>query len=147
MVLLDPDLPPPEYAHPGDAGADLRSAHDATLAPGERALFSTGVAVEIPHGYVGFITPRSGLAHRLGITGVNSPGTVDSGYRGEIRVNLINLDRTDSVTIHRGDRIAQLVIQPVLQARFVPVSSLDDSSRGDNGHGSSGGHSGLKMTG
>ncbi|MFC4336414.1 dUTP diphosphatase [Salininema proteolyticum] len=147
IVMLDPDLPQPSYAHPGDAGADLRSREDFALEPGERRLVPTGVAVEIPEGYVGFITPRSGLAHRLGVTGVNSPGTIDSGYRGEIRVNLINLDRSETVAMERGNRIAQLVIQPVVRARFTAVDSLEESARGEGGHGSSGGHRVLAAPG
>jgi dUTP pyrophosphatase len=139
LLRLDPDLPPPSYAHPGDAGADLRSRVDLTLAPGERSLVPTGVALSLPDGCVGFVVPRSGLATRHGITTLNAPGTIDAGYRGEIQVNLVNLDRDESFTIRRGDRIAQLVIQPVLRAQFIEVDSLDGTARGDTGHGSTGG--------
>lgn len=137
---LDPDLPIPAYSNPGDAGADLYAAERAELAPGHRALVPTGVALAIPGGYVGFVTPRSGLAHRLGVTTVNAPGTIDSGYRGEIKVNLINLDPERTAVIERGDRIAQLVIQPVVRARFNETDRLAPSQRGENGHGSTGGH-------
>ena len=130
----------PGYAHIGDAGADLTAAEDVLLAPFQRALVSTGVAVAIPEGYAGFLHPRSGLAHRLGLSMVNAPGTIDAGYRGEIKVNLINLDPDTPIVLHRGDRIAQLVVQPVVRARFVPVAQLPDSERGDRGHGSTGGH-------
>jgi dUTP pyrophosphatase len=136
---LDPELPVPTYAHPGDAGADLYAAAEVVLAPGERALVPTGVALAIPTGWVGLVHPRSGLAARHGISIVNAPGTVDSGYRGEILVNLINLDPRDSFTVRRGDRIAQLLLQRVATAHFVEVDSLDDTSRGHTGHGASGG--------
>lgn len=136
---LDPELPLPTYAHPGDAGADLRAAVEVTLRPGERVLVPTGVALAIPEGFVGLVHPRSGLAAKHGISIVNAPGTVDAGYRGEVLVNLINLDRTEPFTVHRGDRIAQLLVQEVAQADFVEVDSLPDSSRGDTGHGASGG--------
>jgi dUTP pyrophosphatase len=136
---LDPDLEPPGYAHPGDAGADLRSVEDFVLAPGERRLVPTGVAVAVPEGYAAFVHPRSGLAARYGVSIVNTPGTVDAGYRGEIRVCLVNTDRDRPVTFSRGDRIAQLVIQPVSRATFVPVAQLPDSSRGSGGYGSTGG--------
>jgi dUTP pyrophosphatase len=136
---LDPDLPMPRYAHPGDAGADLHARQDVFLAPGQRALVATGVAIALPAGYAAFVHPRSGLAARHGITVVNAPGTIDAGYRGEILVNLLNTDTHDAFTISRGDRIAQLVVQRVSQAHFVEVSSLPGSHRGDNGHGASGG--------
>ncbi|KQU70285.1 dUTP diphosphatase [Phycicoccus sp. Root101] len=136
---LDPDLPVPSYAHPSDAGADLHAATDVTLAPGERALVPTGVALALPDGYVGLVHPRSGLAARHGITIVNAPGTVDAGYRGEVLVNLVNLDPREEFTVHRGDRIAQLVVQQVAVADFLEVDSLEDTSRGDTGHGASGG--------
>jgi dUTP diphosphatase len=136
---LDPDLPVPVYAHPGDAGADLHAASGVELAPGERALVPTGLAIALPEGFVGLVHPRSGLAARHGITIVNAPGTVDAGYRGEILVNLVNLDPREAFTIQRGDRIAQLVVQRVEHATFVEVDSLDDTSRGDTGHGASGG--------
>jgi dUTP pyrophosphatase len=134
------DAVPPRYALPGDAGADLSAAEDVELAPFQRALVGTGVAVAIPEGYAGFVHPRSGLAHRLGLSMVNAPGTIDAGYRGEIKVNLINLDPAAPLTLRRGDRIAQLVVQPVVRARFLPVADLPDSERGDGGHGSTGGH-------
>lgn len=135
---LDPDLPLPAYAHPGDAGADLYAAHDAELAPGERLLVRTGVAIALPDGFVGLVHPRSGLAARLGVTVLNAPGTVDAGYRGEIMVNLINHDRTNVAKIVRGDRIAQLVVQRVEKAHFHDVGDLPDSVRGGGGHGSTG---------
>ncbi|MFY1694946.1 MULTISPECIES: dUTP diphosphatase [unclassified Solwaraspora] len=140
---LDPGLPLPRYAHPGDAGADLFAAEDVELAPGARTLVRTGVAVALPNGYVGLVHPRSGLAARLGVTVLNAPGTVDAGYRGEILVNLINHDPTRAATISRGDRIAQLVIQRVETADFQAVDELPDSVRGAAGHGSTGGHAGL----
>ena len=136
---LDPELPLPTYAHPGDAGADLRAAAEVTLQPGERVLVPTGVALAIPEGFVGLVHPRSGLAAKHGISIVNAPGTVDAGYRGEILVNLVNLDSTEPFTVHRGDRIAQLLVQEVTRADFLEVDSLPDSSRGDTGHGASGG--------
>lgn len=140
---LDPDLPLPAYAHPGDAGADLCAAQDVELGPGERALVRTGIAIALPEGYVGLVHPRSGLAAKMGVTIVNAPGTVDSGYRGEILVNLINHDRVISAKISRGDRIAQLVIQRVERAHFHAVDDLPDTVRGAGGHGSTGGHAGL----
>jgi len=140
---LDPDLPPPRYAHPGDAGADLVAAEEVEISPGGRAMVRTGVAVALPEGYVGLVHPRSGLAARFGVTVLNAPGTVDAGYRGEILVNLINHDPDVVVKIARGDRIAQLVVQRVERAHFHLVDDLPDSSRGVDGHGSTGGHSGL----
>jgi len=140
---LDPDLPVPSYAHPGDAGADLMATSDVTLKPGERALVGTGIAVALQDGYAAFVHPRSGLAARHGVTLVNAPGTVDAGYRGEIKVCLVNLDTAAEVTLHRGDRIAQLVIQRVEKARFVEVETLPGSARGDGGHGSTGGFGGV----
>jgi dUTP pyrophosphatase len=136
---LDPDLPVPSYAHDGDAGADLHAATDVVLAPGERSLVPTGVALALPEGYVGLVHPRSGLAARHGVTIVNAPGTVDAGYRGEVLVNLVNLDPREPFSVRRGDRIAQLVVQQVARAEFIEVDSLEDTSRGDTGHGSSGG--------
>jgi dUTP pyrophosphatase len=133
----------PAYALPGDAGADLTVAEDVVLAPFQRALVGTGVAVAIPEGYAGFVHPRSGLAHRLGLSLVNAPGTIDAGYRGEIKVNLINLDPAIPLTLRRGDRVAQLVVQPVVRARFVPVEALPESTRGSGGHGSTGGSAHL----
>lgn len=140
--LLDTDLPVPGYAHPGDAGADLHAREDVTLAPGERRLVPTGLAVAIPAGHVGFVHPRSGLAARHGLGMVNAPGVIDSGYRGEIQVNLINHDPHTPIALKRGDRIAQLVIQTVVTADFQPVEDLDDTARGTGGHGSSGGIAG-----
>ncbi len=140
---LDPDLPVPAYAHPGDAGADLVAAADVDLAPGERRLVPTGIAVAIPDGYVGLVHPRSGLAHRLGVTVLNAPGTVDAGYRGEILVNLVNHDPVATVKISRGDRIAQLLVQRVERAVFRVVDELPDTVRGAGGHGSTGGHHAL----
>jgi dUTP pyrophosphatase len=136
---LDPDLPPPSYAHPGDAGADLMTAVDVRLAPGERALVPTGVAIALPEGYVALVHPRSGLAARHGLSIVNTPGTVDAGYRGEIKVLLINHDPVEAIELSRGDRIAQLVIQRVERAAFVEVDALPGSVRGDGGYGSTGG--------
>ncbi len=128
----------PGYAHPGDAGADLFATETVVLAPGERATVGTGSAIALPAGYVAFVVPRSGLAARHGITVVNTPGTVDAGYRGEIRVILLNTDRSEPYTITAGDRIAQLVVLPVARARFVPVERLPGSQRGDGGFGSTG---------
>lgn len=130
--------PEPQYAHPGDAGADLTSTDAVTLAPGERAVVGTGVAIALPDGYVAFVVPRSGLAAKHGITIVNSPGTVDAGYRGEIRVTLLNTDRSASYAIQPGDRIAQLIVMPVSRARFVGVQRLPGSERGEGGFGSTG---------
>jgi dUTP pyrophosphatase len=141
IVRLDTGLPVPSYAHPGDAGADLHSALDLTLAPGERRLVPTGIALALPEGYVGLVHPRSGLAARHGLSIVNAPGTIDAGYRGEVQVCLVNLDPTTAITLRRGDRIAQLVVQRVEQARFVEVADLPDSARGAGGYGSTGGFS------
>ena len=143
VLRLDPDLPLPAYAHPGDAGADLVAAEEAEIAPGARVKVRTGVAIALPDGFVGLVHPRSGLAARLGVTVLNAPGTVDAGYRGEILVNLINHDRESTVKISRGDRIAQLVIQRVERAVFHAVDTLDDTARGSGGHGSTGGHQAL----
>jgi len=128
----------PAYAHPGDAGADLVSTEDLTLQPGHRATVGTGVSIALPDGYVGLVVPRSGLAAKHGITVVNSPGTVDAGYRGEIRVTLLNTDATDPYSISPGDRIAQLIVMPVTRARFIPVERLPGSQRGEGGFGSTG---------
>jgi dUTP pyrophosphatase len=136
---LDPDLPLPSYAHAGDAGADLTTSVDVTLAPGERATVPTGVALALPDGYAGFVHPRSGLAARCGVSIVNAPGTIDAGYRGEIKVVLVNLDPREPVALHRGDRIAQLVVQPVETVGFVEVETLDATDRGTGGYGSTGG--------
>jgi dUTP pyrophosphatase len=138
---LDPGLPLPSYAHAGDAGADLMTTVDVTIPPGERALVPTGVALALPDGYAGFVHPRSGLAARAGLSIVNAPGTIDSGYRGEVKVVLVNLDPREPVTLRRGDRIAQLVVQQVETARFVEVGALSASDRGDGGYGSTGGFS------
>ncbi len=140
---LHPDAVLPEYARPGDAGADLVTIEDVDLAPGQRRLVGTGVAVEIPHGYAGFVHPRSGLAHRVGLGMVNAPGTIDSGYRGEIMVNLINHDPVSSIRLRAGDRIAQLVVQPVPPVVFVEADALAESARGERGHGSTGGATAL----
>ncbi|WP_222928376.1 dUTP diphosphatase [Cellulomonas telluris] len=136
---LDPDLPPPAYAHPGDAGADLVAREDVVLPPHGRRTVPTGVAIALPEGYAAFVHPRSGLAARHGVTVLNAPGTVDAGYRGEIAVTLLNTDPEHSVELRRGDRIAQLVVQRVEHAAFVEVDELPDSVRGAGGFGSSGG--------
>ena len=128
----------PAYSHPGDAGADLVAAEAVELAPGERATVGTGVAIALPDGYVAFVVPRSGLAAKHGITIVNSPGTVDAGYRGEIRVTLLNTDSSVAYSVAIGDRIAQLIVMPVSRARFVPVTTLPGSARGSQGFGSTG---------
>jgi dUTP pyrophosphatase len=138
VSTTEPGVPLPQYSHPGDAGADITTRVDVTLAPGERATVPTGLRVALPDGYAAFVHPRSGLAARAGITIVNAPGTVDAGYRGEIAVTLLNTDPRDTVTLKRGDRIAQLVIQRVERALFVPVESLPGSHRGEGGFGSTG---------
>ncbi|OBG80105.1 deoxyuridine 5'-triphosphate nucleotidohydrolase [Mycobacterium sp. NS-7484] len=148
VVRLDRELPMPSRAHDGDAGVDLYSAQDVELAPGQRALVPTGIAVAIPHGMVGLVHPRSGLAARVGLSIVNSPGTIDAGYRGEIKISLINLDPDTPIVVNRGDRIAQLLVQRVELPELVEVTSFDeaglaDTTRGDGGHGSSGGHASL----
>ncbi len=137
---LDPGLPLPRRAHPGDAGSDLFAAVDVDLKPGERAVVGTGVAIALPDGYAAFVHPRSGLAAEHGVTIVNAPGTVDAGYRGEIKVILLNTDSERSVRLQRGDRIAQLVIQRVVMPVFLEVETLPGSQRGDGGHGSTGGY-------
>lgn len=142
ILRLDPELPLPRYAHPGDAGADLAAREPVTLAPGERALVPTGVALALPDGWAALIHPRSGLAAREGVTIVNAPGTVDSGYRGEIQVCLLNTDAHRTVHLDRGDLIAQVVFQRIGRARFVEVSALPCSARSADGHGSTGGISG-----
>lgn len=129
---------PPAYAHPGDAGADLCAAERVRLAPGERATVSTGVRIALPEGHLAFVVPRSGLAAKHGITIVNAPGTVDAGYRGELKVTLLNTDRLEAYEIEIGDRIAQLIVMPVVRARFVPVDELEQSVRGEGGFGSTG---------
>jgi dUTP pyrophosphatase len=138
VTRLDPDLVLPRYAKPGDAGADIVSRIDVTLAPGERALVPTGIAIALPDGYVALVHPRSGLAIKHGVTMVNSPGTVDAAYRGELQIILINHDRDEAVSFKRGDRIAQLVIQKVEHADFIEVSELPGSGRGSGGFGSTG---------
>jgi dUTP pyrophosphatase len=139
IIRLDPELDLPSYARPGDAGADLSAREGVTLAPGERKLVPTGIALALPPGYVAFVHPRSGLANRSGLSIVNAPGTIDAGYRGEIQVCLVNLDTTTPITLARGDRIAQLVIQRFETAEFVEVEELPDSVRGTGGYGSTGG--------
>jgi dUTP pyrophosphatase len=143
VTRLDPGIPLPAYAQPGDAGADLRSAVDITLAPGERAMVPTGIAIALPDGYAAFVHPRSGLAIKHGLSMVNTPGTIDAGYRGEISVLLINHDPSEPIDIRRGDRIAQLIVQRVEQAAFIEAAELPDSSRGSGGFGSTGGHSSI----
>jgi dUTP pyrophosphatase len=143
---LDPGLPVPGYAHPGDAGADLQTAVDARLEPGERALLPTGLAIALPDGYAAFVHPRSGLAVRYGVSLVNAPGTIDAGYRGEIKVSVVNLDPREAVEFRRGDRIAQLVIQRVERARFHEVAALPGSDRSEGGFGSTGGSATIAAT-
>ena len=140
---LDKELELPAYANPGDAGADLVSTIDVDLAPGERAIVPTGIAIALPSGYAAFVHPRSGLAARCGVTTLNSPGTIDAGYRGEIRVIVVNLDPKEPVELRRGERIAQLVVQKVETARFVEVDTLPGSARGEGGFGSTGGADAL----
>jgi dUTP pyrophosphatase len=135
---LHPDLPLPAYAHPGDAGADLRAAEEVVLPPGGRAVVGTGMALAVPEGYAAFVHPRSGLAASHGITVVNAPGTIDAGYRGEVRVVLLNTDPAEPFTVRRGDRIAQLVVQPVARVRFLGVDELPGTPRGAGGFGSTG---------
>ena len=141
LQRLDPGLPAPSYAHPGDAGLDLLAREDVTLEPGQRHAVPTGIAIALPDGYAAFVHPRSGLAAKHGITTLNAPGTVDAGYRGEIKVILVNTDREQSVSLSRGDRIAQLVVQQVSRAQLVEVERLPGSDRGDGGFGSTGGWS------
>jgi dUTP pyrophosphatase len=136
---LDDEVELPHYVHPGDAGADLHTTIDVTLAPGERAVVPSGIAIALPAGYAAFVHPRSGLGARCGLSLVNAPGTIDSGYRGEIKMCLINLDPTTPIKLRRGDRVAQLVIQRVEQAEFRVVANLPESVRGDGGYGSTGG--------
>lgn len=136
VLIIAPDVP--AYAHPGDAGADLVSTEALRLEPGQRALVGTGVRIALPEGYVAFVVPRSGLATKHGITIVNSPGTVDAGYRGELKVTLLNTDAEQAYDIAVGDRIAQLIVMPVSRANFIPVDELPDSLRGAGGFGSTG---------
>ncbi len=140
---LDPDLPLPAYAMPGDAGADIVAAADVTLGPGQRCVLPTGMAVALPPGYAAFVHPRSGLAARAGLGLVNAPGTIDAGYRGEVKVIVINHDPAKPLHLRRGERIAQLVIQRVERAVFVEVNELPASERGVGGHGSTGGAAAL----
>ncbi|WP_460699236.1 dUTP diphosphatase [Nocardia thraciensis] len=143
LLRLDPGIPVPTRAHPGDAGVDLCTTEDVILEPGERVLVGTGVAVALPVGTVGLIHPRSGLAAKTGLSIVNTPGTVDAGYRGEIKVCLINHDPRTRIELRRGDRIAQLLVQRVELVDFVEVDRLDETARGAGGYGSSGGHASL----
>ena len=138
VKILDEGLPRPSYAKPGDAGLDLRSTEDIVIEPGQRALIGTGIALAIPQGYAGFVQPRSGLAIKQGMTLVNTPGLIDSGYRGEIRIIALNTDKEHAIAIKRGDRIAQLVIQEVTAVELVEVEELSSSERADTGFGSSG---------
>jgi dUTP pyrophosphatase len=138
LTRIDPDVELPRYAHPGDAGADLVTTSDIELAPGERAVVGTGIAIALPVGYAAFVHPRSGLAARVGLSVVNTPGTIDAGYRGEIRVCLVNHDVREPVRLRRGDRIAQLVVQRVEHASFREVARLPESARGPGGYGSTG---------
>ena len=147
LTRLDPDVPLPSYAKPGDAGADLVTTSDVVIQPGERATIGTGIALAIPEGYAGFVHPRSGLAARVGLSVVNTPGTIDSGYRGEIKICLINHDLREPVVLHRGDRVAQLVVQRVEHAVFREVTQLADSERSVGGYGSTGGHAMLARSG
>ncbi|WP_381793428.1 dUTP diphosphatase [Streptomyces niveus] len=139
----DPDVPLPSYAHPGDAGVDLVTTEAADLAPGERAVLPTGVSLALPDGYAAFVHPRSGLAARCGVALVNAPGTVDAGYRGEIKVIVVNLDPRETVRFERFDRIAQLVVQQVEKVRFHEVAELPGSARAEGGFGSTGGHAAV----
>lgn len=136
---LDEGLPAPGYAHPGDAGVDLYAAQEGTIEPGARLLIGTGIALALPAGFVALVHPRSGLAAKHGITVLNAPGTIDAGYRGEIKVCLLNTDQTKTFSVQRGDRVAQLVVQPVPPVSFIEVERLPGSHRGDSGHGSTGG--------
>ncbi|MGW4455335.1 dUTP diphosphatase [Streptomyces albidoflavus] len=140
---LHPEVPLPAYGNPGDAGADLCTTEPAVLAPGERAVLPTGIAIALPEGYAAFVHPRSGLAARCGLALVNAPGTIDAGYRGEIKVIVVNLDPRESVRFERFDRIAQLVVQQVETVRFYEVSELPGSVRAEGGFGSTGGHSAV----
>lgn len=147
LTRLDPEVPLPAYARPGDAGADLVTTSDVVLPPGERAVVGTGLAIALPPGYAGFVHPRSGLAARAGLSIVNTPGTIDAGYRGEIQVCLVNHDPRTEIVLRRGDRIAQLVVKRVERARFIEVAQLPPSERGSGGYGSTGGHERLTSLG
>jgi dUTP pyrophosphatase len=146
LLRLDPGMPMPGYAQPGDAGADIATRVDARIEPGERAVLPTGLSIALPDGYAAFVHPRSGLAARAGMALLNAPGTVDSGYRGEIKVIVINHDPRRALVLHRGERVAQLVIQRVEHAIFVEVTELPDSPRGAGGHGSTGGAAALNLS-
>ncbi|HEX7306127.1 dUTP diphosphatase [Lentzea sp.] len=146
LTRLDPGVPVPAYARPGDAGADLVTTSDVVIPPGERVVVGTGVAIALPEGFAGFVHPRSGLAARAGLSVVNTPGTIDSGYRGEIRVCLVNHDLREPIALLRGDRIAQLVVQRVEHAVFREVTELPETERGAGGYGSTGGHEVLART-
>ena len=138
LIRLDPEVPVPGYSHSGDAGADLVTTQDLVLRPGERAVVGTGIAIAVPAGYAAFVHPRSGLAAQAGLGIVNAPGTIDAGYRGELRVCLVNHDRHEPVVLQRMDRVAQLVVQRVERAAFREVTALPESSRGASGYGSTG---------
>ena len=138
VTRIDKSMPTPSYAKGGDAGADLSTAIDFTIAPGERKLIPTGISIALPDGYAAFVHPRSGLAIKYGVSMVNTPGTIDAGYRGELQVILINHDLTQSASFNKGDRIAQLVIQKVERAEFVEVTQLPGSQRASGGFGSTG---------
>jgi dUTP pyrophosphatase len=140
ITRLDDSIPLPSYEHPGDAGLDLRAAESVSIAPGERALVATGIAIALPAGFAAFVHPRSGLAMRAGLGIVNAPGVIDAGYRGEIKVILVNHDLRETIDISHGDRIAQMVVQQVEQAELIEVSELPGSHRGEGGFGSTGGH-------
>ena len=141
VPIIAPQVP--VYAHPGDAGADLVSSESLRLEPGARALVGTGVRIALPDGYAAFVVPRSGLAAKHGITIVNAPGTIDAGYRGEIKVALLNTDAHEAYDITAGDRIAQLIVMPVPRVRFLPVDDLPDTARGEGGFGSTGYQTGV----
>jgi dUTP pyrophosphatase len=147
VTRLDPDVPLPAYAHPGDAGCDLVTTVDAEVKPGERVILPTGIALALPEGYAAFVHPRSGLAANHGVGIVNAPGTIDAGYRGEVKVILVNHDRSEPVRLRRLDRVAQLVVQRVEQVRWQETATLPDSQRGDGGHGSTGGHAAAHTEG
>lgn len=144
LSRIDPGVPVPSYARSGDAAVDLVSTRDTIVPPGERVLVGTGIAIALPEGYAGFVQPRSGLAARVGLSVVNTPGLIDSGFRGEIQICLINHDLREAIEIRRGDRIAQLVVQRVELVEFIEVDELAPSERGVGGHGSSGGHAKLE---